>query len=146
MSYSFFGTCKNDYDQFFCCLKTIIDQTIKPRQVILINSGDKNIEKLIKKLINKNQIEIIYIEKNLTRVKALNLALENSSSKFSFRFDSRSRFEKDYAEKVLQTFNDKNINAHIVGGSPKVLPQSNTFESNICHAKCSGCSRTARPN
>ena len=55
MSYSFFGTCSNDYDQFIGCLKTIIDQTIKPRQIILINSGDKNIEKLINKLINKKK-------------------------------------------------------------------------------------------
>ena len=132
MSYSFFGTCSNDYDQFIGCLKTIIDQTIKPRQIILINSGDKNIEKLINNLINKKKIEIIYIEKKLPRVNALNLALENSNSIYSFRFDSRARFEKDYAANVLQTFNDKTINAKIVGGAPKVLSQSNTIESKLC--------------
>ena len=132
MSYSFFGTCSNDYDQFIACLKTIIAQNINPRQIILINSGDKNIEKLIKQLINKNKIELIYIEKKLPRVNALNLALSKSSSKFSFRFDSRARFEKDYAENALQTFNDKNIDAYIVGGAPKILPQSNTFESKLC--------------
>ena len=47
MKYSFFGTCVNDYEQLFDCLETMIEQTIMPSQIILVNSGEKNIEKLI---------------------------------------------------------------------------------------------------
>ena len=46
MKYSFFGTCANDYEQFFGCLQTMIDQTIAPNQIILVNAGKKNIELL----------------------------------------------------------------------------------------------------
>ena len=45
MNYSFFGTCANDYEQLFGCLDTIIEQTIPPNQIILINSGEKEIKK-----------------------------------------------------------------------------------------------------
>ena len=37
MIYSFFGTCHNDHKQVFDCLKTIISQSIVPREIILVN-------------------------------------------------------------------------------------------------------------
>ena len=36
MNYSFFGTCYSDHKQFFDCLQTIIDQTIRPKEIILV--------------------------------------------------------------------------------------------------------------
>ena len=44
MNYSFFGTCSNDHNQLFGCLRTILNQTISPKEIILVNSGDANIE------------------------------------------------------------------------------------------------------
>ena len=35
MSYSFFGTCYSDHQQFFDCLEPILDQTIIPNEIIL---------------------------------------------------------------------------------------------------------------
>ena len=65
MNYSFFGTCANDYEQLLECLETMIEQTIPPNQIILVNSGEKEIKKVIlQKLINKN-IELIYKKKNI---------------------------------------------------------------------------------
>ena len=37
----------------------------------------------------------------MSRVESLNLALDKSTSEYSFRFDSRSRFAKDYAKNAL---------------------------------------------
>ena len=47
MTYSFFGTCVNDYEQLMSCIKTILNQTILPKQIIIVNSGDKDIKSKI---------------------------------------------------------------------------------------------------
>ena len=56
MSYSFFGTCFNDHPQLFACLKTILNQTISPEEIILVDSGEVNIKREILDLINNNLI------------------------------------------------------------------------------------------
>lgn len=132
MSYSFFGTCFNDYLQLFDCLRTIINQSIRPKEIILVNSGDKDIEKEILVMTNSKNIKFIYMHKKLTRVKSLNLALEKSTAKYSFRFDTRARFSSDYAEKALNVLSNKSLNASVVGGVPLILSEKNTFQSNIC--------------
>ncbi len=132
MTYSFFGTCFNDHNQLFDCLRSIKNQTIHPKEIILVNSGDKNIELEIGNIINIDKIKFVYIHQKLTRVKSLNLALEKSSSKYSFRFDSRSRFSKDYAEKALKVLEDKELKNSVVGGVPNVISISNNLESKIC--------------
>ena len=132
MSYSFFGTCFNDHDQLFDCLRSILSQTILPKEIILVNSGDVNIEKNIMNMINQESIKLIYIHSNLSRVKALNVALDKSTAKYSFRFDTRSRFSKDYAKNALNILGDKELNTSVVGGVPSAVSNSTEFESRIC--------------
>ena len=132
MSYSFFGTCFNDQYYFFDCLKSILNQTILPKEIILVNSGDVNIEQEIINLINPERVKLIYIKSNLSRVKALNVALDKSTADYSFRFDTRSRFARDYAENALKILGDKNLKTTVVGGVPLAICNSNKFESNIC--------------
>ena len=132
MSYSFFGTCFNDHQQFFDCLNSIISQTISPRQIILINSGEENIEKEVQERLFDKKIKLVYIHKKLSRVCALNLAIDKSTSEFSFRFDTRSRFSKDYAEEALKVLRDKNLNVAVVGGVPSVTSMSKKFSAIIC--------------
>lgn len=132
MSYSFFGTCFNDYNYLFDSLKTILDQTILPKEIILVNSGGVNIENEIIKIINQKTIKLIYIHRNLSRVKALNVALDKSTADYSFRFDTRSRFSKNYAENALNILGNKNLETSVVGGVPSAISESNKFQSKIC--------------
>ena len=132
MSYSFFGTCFNDHHQLFDCLLSIVNQTIIPKELILVNSGDTYVEKEILKIIKSKQIKLVYIHRKLPRVDSLNLALEKSSSKYSFRFDTRSRFKKDYAKKALEILENKKLNISVVGGVPLVVSKSNKLESKVC--------------
>lgn len=132
MNYSFFGTCANDYDQLFGCLKTILKQSIIPKEIILVNAGCVNIKKKILNIIQQKEIKFIYFEEKLSRVKSLNLAIKHSTSTYSFRFDTRSRFSKDYAKNALKILNDKFLNAYVVGGSPEVIPESKNFQSILC--------------
>jgi len=132
MNYSFFGTCYSDHKQFFDCLQTILDQTIRPKEIILVNSGEINIEKKILDKIDKKEIKLVYISSKVSRVKALNLAIDKSSSKYSFRFDTRSRFSRDYAENALLALQNKKLDAAVVGGVPNVISSSNKFIPKLC--------------
>ena len=73
MDYSFFGTCSNDHNQIFGCLKTILNQSILPKELILVNSGEIDIEKKILNLIKNTDIKLVYIKAKLSRVKSLNI-------------------------------------------------------------------------
>ncbi len=132
MTYSFFGTCVNDYDQFFGCLQTILEQTKPPNQIILIDGGDKDIEKKILKKLRNSEINLVYIKKKLNRVKSLNIAIENSLSEYSFRFDTRTRFANDYAENALNILNDKSSIVEVIGGVPRIISEVNNFEGITC--------------
>ena len=132
MSYSFFGTCYNDYDQLFGCLKTILNQTILPKEIIIVNAGELDVEKEIFNLIDSKNIKLVYILKNISRVKSLNIALAQSTAKYSFRFDTRSRFGANYAKNALKILNSNLISAQVVGGVPEIKSDSNKLEALIC--------------
>ena len=132
MNYSFFGTCSNDYCEFFGCLISILEQTVIPKEIILVNAGSENIKKKILQKIDKKNIKLIYIAKNLNRVESLNIALNKSTSEYSLRFDTRTRFSKTYAENALKILNDKSINASVVGGVPRVISYSDFFQAKLC--------------
>tara|TARA_Y100000739_G_C20612806_1_gene469734 strand:- start:47 stop:1027 length:981 start_codon:yes stop_codon:yes gene_type:complete len=132
MNYSFFGTCSDDYEQLFGCLKTILIQTILPEEIILVNAGSRDIKETIQKNMKDVPIKLIYIFRKLPRVNSLNLALSHSSSHYSFRFDSRSRFANDYSENALKTLMNKSVNAAVVGGVPSVLSENKKFQPVLC--------------
>ena len=134
MSYSFFGTCADDQEQFFCCLETILKQTILPKEIILVNSGQIDFKKEISYRIDDKKINLVYIFRKLSRVKSLNIALDKSTAEYSFRFDSRSRFSSRYAENALKVLNDKSLDISVVGGIPKSISEKDNYESNICSA------------
>ena len=104
MTYSFFGTCFEDTDLTIDCIKSICCQTILPKEIILINSGSKKIKRQLENLLSPKKIKLIYLEKNLSRIKSLNLAISQTSSKYIFRFDARSRFSRDFAQNALYVF------------------------------------------
>ena len=132
MNYSFFGTCSNDYDQLFGCLSTILCQSITPKEIILVNAGEKNIKKRILDIIKNKGIKLVYLEEKLSRVRSLNLAIDSSTASYSFRFDTRSRFSKNYAKNALKILSNKNLNVDVVGGAPNVISESDNFQSRLC--------------
>jgi hypothetical protein len=77
-------------------------------------------------------VKLVYIFKKLSRVKALNMAIDLSDAEYCFRFDTRARFSKKYAENALILLENEKINAAVVGGVPKILSEENNFESIIC--------------
>tara|TARA_B100000212_G_scaffold279303_1_gene219074 strand:+ start:16808 stop:17818 length:1011 start_codon:yes stop_codon:yes gene_type:complete len=132
MDYCFFGTCANDHNHLMEVLETIIVQSLKPKEIIIIDSGDVNNFKEIKAILDLRKIKIKYIFKKLSRVEALNLAIENISTAYSIRFDTRTRFNKFYAEEALKILNDEKLGLCFVGGVPDVIPEKKSFSGIIC--------------
>ena len=54
--YSFFGTCFNDYQHLFKCSNSILNQTVIPKEIILVNSGDLNIRGRNNKMISNKKL------------------------------------------------------------------------------------------
>ncbi len=135
MKYSFFGTCFEDYDFLENCIKSIINQSIKAHEIILIDSSrDNKIYEYLKSIINENETSFVYKNKNLPRVKALNYAISLSSSDYLLRFDSRTRFSKNYAEeaiKILTRNNKKNLKIGCVGGRQSATPANSSMLAKI---------------
>ncbi len=131
-NYTFFGTCANDHNHTKLVLKTIISQTIKPKDVILIDSGKKNNMKELSDLFDAYDINLIYLFKQLSRVEALNLAIENISTEFCMRFDTRTRFSNTYAEEALKILKDEKLGLFFIGGVPEVIPEKISYSGLIC--------------
>lgn len=130
MIYSFFGTCADDKKHLFGCLKTMLNQTLLPKEIVLVDSGKNNIEKRILKLISHTKIKLVYIFEDLPRVKALNKAIKKATGNYLIRFDTRTRFSNNYAENSLTII--KNHNKKFVGGVPLVIPENKKLISLIC--------------
>ena len=68
MNYSFFGTCSNDHNQLFGCLSTILNQTIRPKEIILVKVPSQvyvEIRKLFINLFELSGYKDIKIEENV---------------------------------------------------------------------------------
>ncbi len=131
MNYSFFGTCYKDYSHLKKCFLTLVAQSIKPSEIILVNSGGDLIKPVLMSIIGEEDIKLKVLNKDLSRIDALNLAIDEISYPNSIRFDSRSRFPSDYAEKSLAILS-ANKRMVFVGGAPNNLPENNTKEAMIC--------------
>ena len=79
MNYSFWNLFKWLH-WIFGCLISILEQTVIPKEIILVNAGGENIKKENSQKIDKKNIKLIYIAKNLNRVESLNIALNKSTS------------------------------------------------------------------
>lgn len=130
MNYSFFGTCFKDHKYAKNCILSILHQTIKPQEIVIIDSGNsrKFKEWFLKKTAEKKIIPI-YSNEVLPRVVALNKAIKSSKSEYLIRFDSRSIFPTNYAFQCLEQLKK---GYKIVGGVANADCDKNNFQGNLC--------------
>ena len=93
-------------------IKSILQQTLKPKEIIIINdcSTDKTLD-LLKKF---NQIKIINNKKNYGLAKSRNIALKYSKYNFLASIDSDVVCKKNWLETLFNTMEKKN--ADLIGG------------------------------
>lgn len=116
-------------------LKFFIESKPDEKELILVDGGstDRTIE-IIKRWLGKyNNIRLMH-NKNKYVPFALNLAIKNSTGDPIIRLDAHTIYEKNYFEKILETF-DK-TNADIVGGPMRKIG-SNDFQLAVAYATTS---------
>lgn len=93
-------------------INSILHQTLKPKEIIIINdcSTDKTLN-LLKKF---NQIKIINNKKNYGLAKSRNIALKYSKYNFLASIDSDVVCKKNWLETLFNTMEKKN--ADLIGG------------------------------
>ena len=93
-------------------IKSILQQTLKPKEIIVIN--DCSTDKTLSLLKNFNQIKIINNKKNYGLAKSRNIALKYSKYDLLASIDSDGICKRDWLEKLFNTMIKKNVD--LIGG------------------------------
>lgn len=93
-------------------INSILQQTLKPKEIIIIN--DCSTDKTLKLLKKFNQIKIINNKKNYGLARSRNIALKYSKYNFLASIDSDVVCKKNWLETLFNTMVKKN--ADLIGG------------------------------
>ena len=93
-------------------IKSVLQQTLKPKEIIVIN--DCSTDKTLSLLKSFNQIKIITNKKNYGLAKSRNIALKYSKYDLLASIDSDVICKKDWLEKLFNTMIKKNVD--LIGG------------------------------
>ena len=93
-------------------IKSILQQTLKPKEIIVIN--DCSTDKTLSLLKNFNQIKVINNKKNYGLAKSRNIALKYSKYDLLASIDSDVICKKNWLEKLFNTMIKKK--ADLIGG------------------------------
>lgn len=116
-------------------LKFFIDAQPEDKELILVDGGstDRTVE-IIEKWADKFSNIRILQNKNKFVPYALNLAIKNSNGDPIIRLDAHTIYEKNYFEKILETF--EKTNADIVGGPMRKIGFTD-FQKAVAYATSS---------
>lgn len=110
----------NAYDKLDICIKSIIKQTYKNIEVLLINDGskDKSLEK-IKKYEKKYKYIHVIDKKNEGVAKTRNLGIKKATGDYILFIDNDDYIDNDYVEKYVDIMNKNNADV-VIGGFKRV--------------------------
>lgn len=87
-------------------LDSIISQTVKPKEVIIVDGGSKDKTfKILKEYSKKYSWITVYQVKGASIAEGRNFAIERAKGEIIFTSDSSTYFEKDWIKKILKGFN-----------------------------------------
>lgn len=102
------------------CINSILDQTVKNFEIIIINDGstDNSLKKIYK--YSSNQHVKIYDQKNQGPAIARNNGIKYSSGKYVMFVDADDYVDKDYIEKYLNEIEKTGYDI-VIGGYKRVV-------------------------
>lgn len=113
------------------CIESILNQSYKNLELILVNDGSKdNSSKIINQYKNNKRVNI-FTQKNHGAAYTRNFGLKQATGKYVTFIDSDDFIDKDYIEKYVKSFK-KNTDI-VLGGYNKVFPnKKKTFLPQKC--------------
>lgn len=107
------------------CIDSILKQTYKDFEIILIDDGSKDTSlKKIKQYEKKYDFIKVFSQKNSGPAITRNRGIDNASGKYIMFIDSDDYIDKDYLENYISNIEDNDI---VIGGFRKVDNKKVTF-------------------
>jgi len=105
------------------CLESILNNTYKDYEIILINDGSKdNSQDIIDRYLNKYPRKISsYFQKNSGVAVARNKGIKYSKGKYLFFIDNDDYIDEDYIEKFVKALEESKAEM-VIGGYRRVNP------------------------
>ncbi|GAA4815348.1 glycosyltransferase family A protein [Litoribaculum gwangyangense] len=111
--------CYNDGEYIIQALNSILNQTLKPDKIIIIDDGSDIQTKNILESIKAESVQVIF-QSNLGVCKTRNKGISLAKTDYILNLDADDFFEKTFIEKAVKIL-DENPNIGVVGCFYKVL-------------------------
>lgn len=109
---------------------SILNQTFRDFELIIINDGSSDKTMEILKSYNDNRI-ILIIQKNMGLAKALNNGIAMAKGRYIARQDADDKSDLDRLEKQVN-YMEANLSVGLLGTMFKVIDENGTFQRNSC--------------
>lgn len=99
---------KENPDYFRASIKSMLNQTIKPYEIIIVKDGKltRELDEVLSEFKENKLIKVIALEENKGLGEALNIGLQYCSSEIIARMDTDDISREDRCEKQLKLFNE----------------------------------------
>ena len=90
------------------CLGSILNQTVKDFEILVIDNASKDSSReILEKMAKDGRIELIKNEKNIGFAKAANMGIEATTSPFIALINNDALLKEDWLEKMLEAAKDE---------------------------------------
>jgi len=113
---SFVICTRNRFEDIEKCIKSILEQTVKPYELIIVDSSDKKgLDSILNKVFGRFPFTFIYRHTAAGLTHQRNIGIEVASGDHVFFFDDDVILNRDYHEDILKVYKEKKT-AMGVGG------------------------------
>lgn len=96
---------RGQVDQISRCISSILEQTLLPHEIIVVDAGENtDLNLFLKRKFPVDHPKIEYIHSRTCLTEARNIGVQRSSGDIVFFFDDDVILEGDYIEKVMKVF------------------------------------------
>jgi GT2 family glycosyltransferase len=128
MAGSSFVICtRNRPEELGRCLATIVQQTVPPEEVVIVDASDERDEATVRKILEEHGIRLLYLATQPGRTKQLNLGIRAATGDPLFFVDDDVELEPQFHEAMLDALKEGGeevggVQGTVIGDTLKPLP------------------------